>query len=101
LAAAALAVLAWHFASSPVRAQDSTTTFQTRLQELASQKTSFSVEFAKPLVSGESVWTIPQDGYSLGEVGDDFVCFSQPWNDGQRQRCTPFSNIVSVSFLTQ
>jgi hypothetical protein len=59
------------------------------------------VEFVKALVTGEATWTLPDDavGRHIGEVGDDYVCFSEPWNDTTRDRCTPFSNITGVSFV--
>lgn len=58
-------------------------------------------DFIVPLVTGERVWTLPDDTAkrSISSVGLDYVCFSEPWNDTSRERCTPFDNISSVTFL--
>jgi hypothetical protein len=57
-------------------------------------------DFIVPLVSGERVWTVPDDTAkrSISAVGTDYVCFSEPWNVGSRERCTTFSNISSITF---
>jgi hypothetical protein len=59
-----------------------------------------SFDFVVPLVSGERVWTVPDDTAkrSISAVGADYVCFSEPWNGGSRERCTTFSNISSITF---
>jgi hypothetical protein len=66
----------------------------------ASGKT-VTFDFIVPLVTGERVWTVPDDTTkrSISAVGLDYVCFSEPWNDGSRERCTPFNNVSSVTFL--
>ena len=58
-------------------------------------------DFIVPLVTGERVWTLPDETAkrSISAVGSDYVCFSEPWNDGSRERCTLFSNITSITFL--
>lgn len=58
-------------------------------------------DFIVPLVTGERVWTVPDDTAkrSISAIGVDYVCFSEPWNDGSRERCTPFDNISSITFL--
>jgi hypothetical protein len=60
-----------------------------------------SFDFIVPLVTGERVWTLPDDTAkrSISAVGADYVCFSEPWNAGSRERCTAFSNISSITFL--
>ncbi len=60
-----------------------------------------SFDFIVPLVTGERVWTLPDETAkrSISAVGSDYVCFSEPWNDGSRERCTLFSNITSITFL--
>ena len=57
-------------------------------------------DFIVPLASGERVWTLPDDTAkrSISAVGVDYVCFSEPWNAGSRERCTTFSNIASITF---
>ncbi len=58
-------------------------------------------DFIIPLVTGERVWTVPDEAAkrTISAFGLDYVCFSEPWNDGSRERCTPFSNISSITFL--
>lgn len=62
---------------------------------------SLTFDFIVPLVTGERVWTLPDDSIqrSISAIGADYVCFSEPWNAGSRERCTPFNNISSVTFL--
>lgn len=71
------------------------------LSDLAASGKSVTIEFAVPLVSGERTWIVPDANRSrqMVQVGADFVCFSEPWNNATRNRCTPFANIVSVSYL--
>ncbi len=71
------------------------------LTNLAASGKSVTIEFAVPLVSGERIWIVPDANRSrqMVQVGTDFVCFSEPWNNATRSRCTPFSNIVSVSYI--
>lgn len=58
-------------------------------------------DFVVPLVTGERVWSVPDGSANrtISAIGADYVCFSEPWNEGSRERCTPFSNIASVTFL--
>ena len=62
---------------------------------------SVTFDFIVPLVTGERVWILPDDTAkrAISVVGTDYVCFSEPWNAGSRERCTPFNNISSVTFL--
>ena len=57
-------------------------------------------DFVVPLVSGEHNWTMPDDNAhrDISAVGKDYICFSEPWNGGSRQRCTTLSNISSITF---
>src|SRR4051812_10547295 len=70
---------------------------------IASAKTSgkaITFDFIVPLITGERVWTLPDDTAkrSISAVGADYVCFSEPWNSGSRERCTGFNNISSITF---
>jgi hypothetical protein len=58
-------------------------------------------DFIVPLVTGERIWTIPDDSAkrNISAIGADYVCFSEPWNAGSRERCTAFNNISSITFL--
>ena len=96
-----------------VSAQTATPTAPANLNEAApnhlgelitsakSSEKAITFDFIVPLVTGERVWTIPDDSAkrSISAVGADYVCFSEPWNAGSRERCTPFSNISSITFL--
>lgn len=53
------------------------------------------VTLTTPLTNGQSL--LSSDTWSL-RVGVDYLCFGEPWNDGTRQHCTPFSNVAAVSF---
>jgi hypothetical protein len=55
--------------------------------------------FTMPIAPGQDsrVVTTSSDMYA----GDDYVCFVETWNDDLRHRCTPMSNIASVTFLEQ
>ena len=66
------------------------------------RKYSLTIEFVIPLITGERVWTLPdaKAKRNISVVGTDYMCFSEPWNDGVRQRCTPFTNIASFTYLT-
>ena len=62
--------------------------------------------FEHPLMDNEELfWEIPYrspDGEVsrwIGEIGNDFVCFYEQAGSTGVARCTPFSNIVSVSYL--
>lgn len=71
------------------------------LNEAIISEERITFDFIVPVVTGERVWTLPDDASKrvISAVGADYVCFSEPWNDGSRERCTPFSNIASVTFL--
>ena len=58
-------------------------------------------DFIVPLITGERVWTLPDDAAkrNISAIGADYVCFSEPWNAGSRERCTAFTNISSITFL--
>jgi hypothetical protein len=58
-------------------------------------------DFIVPLITGERVWTLPDEKAkrNISAVGADYVCFTEPWNEGNRERCTLFSNITSITFL--
>jgi len=65
-----------------------------------------SITFAIPLTDGEDTkWTLPytsEDGEIqriFGVIGDDFVCFYEIAGSLPVGRCTPYSNIVAVSWF--
>ena len=71
------------------------------LNSVKASDTPITFDFIVPLVTGERVWTLPDDATkrAISAVGLDYVCFSEPWNDGSRERCTPFSNVSGITFL--
>jgi hypothetical protein len=85
----------------PATAQDQAARdMRALLVKLTGDGAAITILFDKPLVSGEGVWTLPDAAMkrTIGEIGADFVCFSEPWNNTTRSRCTPFANITSVSY---
>lgn len=70
------------------------------LETLTANGAAITLLFDRPLVSGEGVWTLPDTAANrtISEIGADYVCFIEPWNTTTRVRCTPFSNITSISF---
>ncbi|MEO8607887.1 MAG: hypothetical protein ABI690_08405 [Chloroflexota bacterium] len=85
----------------PATAQDQPAREMHALLETLNQNGAvITLLFDKPLVSGEGVWTLPDvtANRAISEVGADYVCFTEPWNNTTRVRCTPFSNITSVSY---
>jgi Tat protein secretion system quality control protein TatD with DNase activity len=71
------------------------------LNRLSSENKSMTFQFDRPFLSGETLLTLPDSttaGRALAEIGLDYVCFSEPWNDTRRVQCTPYSNIIGVSY---
>ena len=113
MAAITVVVLTLGLVVAVVSAQTATPTAAANLNEAApnhfgelinsakSSEKAITFDFIVPLVTGERVWTIPDDSAkrSISAVGADYVCFSEPWNAGSRERCTPFNNISSITFL--
>lgn len=97
LAAAALFTLT--LVSRPAAAQPPGATMRALLERLRASGQPVTVQFAVPLVSGEATWTLPDArlNRTIADIGDDYICFSEPWNDETRTRCTPFFNIVGVT----
>lgn len=82
-------------------AADSPAHFSDLIKAAQASGKPITFDFVVPLVSGERNWTMPDDNAhrELSAVGADYVCFSEPWNGGNRQRCTSFSNITSITFV--
>lgn len=61
---------------------------------------SVTLQFERPFMGGETLLTLPDAEFDrqLFSVGDDYLCVSEPWNDTRRLHCTPFANVVSVSY---
>jgi hypothetical protein len=75
--------------------------FSDLLTSAKASNKAITFDFIVPLVTGERVWTLPDDSAkrSISAIGADYVCFSEPWNAGSRERCTTFSNISSITIL--
>jgi hypothetical protein len=63
-------------------------------------------KFNQPLMdTGETLWEIPYYSQEedivrwIGEIGNDYLCFYERAGSAVVIRCTPFSNIVAVSYL--
>jgi hypothetical protein len=87
--------------SKPTFAQD-TQSLQMHelLNRLQGENKPLTFLFDRPFLSGETLLTVPDTnlGRELGEIGANYVCFSEPWNNTRRIQCTPYSNIVSVTY---
>jgi hypothetical protein len=94
-------VVITNLVARPTAAQESSSRMRALLESLRDSETSLTIEFVRPLVSGESTWTLPDEtaGRRIAEVGEDYVCFSEPWNDSFRNRCTPLTNLVTISYI--
>jgi hypothetical protein len=87
--------------SKPTAAQDAQSAdMHQLLQRLSAADKPITFLFDRPFLSGETLLTVPDDtlGRELGEIGANYVCFSEPWNNTRRVQCTPYSNIVSVTY---
>lgn len=95
----AAAVLAFGLANRPAVAQDRAS-LRGLLETLKGGPNPVTIQFAVPLVAGENTWILPDQRFNrtIGEIGEDYVCFSEPWNNTTRLRCTPFGNIIGVTF---
>jgi hypothetical protein len=89
------------------QAQNVAGDFRTRmvgLWERQSANSSFVVhfQFHTALIVGESTWSIgdPADTSRrvISEIGTDYVCFTENYSPSTYTRCTPFTNIASVSY---
>ncbi|MBC8100614.1 MAG: hypothetical protein H7Y11_14320 [Armatimonadetes bacterium] len=77
------------------QAQAAEQSFAALLQTLSATQTEFTVYFVQPLATGERSRTFGAD--ATLNIGVDYFCFSELWNNQDRQHCLPFSNIVSVT----
>lgn len=98
-AAVALAVT-FGLANRPTSAQDNPEQLQGLLESLKASGAPITIQFQSPLVPGETTWTLPDTRFNrtIADIGTDYICFSEPWNSTTRQRCTPFENILGVTF---
>lgn len=55
--------------------------------------------FSAPLAATGERSRLIEDAAQL-ELGDDYLCFSEAWNNGQRKTCTPLSNLSSLTFTS-
>lgn len=70
--------------------------FRSLIEGTSAAGKGFTIEFAVALSTGERRRDFTHEPL---RVGDDYFCFGEPWNDGLRFNCTPFANIVSLTFL--
>lgn len=76
-------------------------------QEISDSEREVFFEFVHPLIGDETQWTIPdiesEGGYikhAISEIGEDYICFDERLGEIIMQRCTPFTNIASVSYIS-
>jgi hypothetical protein len=96
------ALVGFSLNARPTQAQNANTTMRALLERLNSGDGKFTVQFHTPLAPGETVWGLPGGEPTqrhISEIGDDYVCFTEQWNNSTRDRCTPFSNIASISYI--
>ncbi len=93
VAAVVLVAVAWVSAQAINQREGD---FLTLIQNLSAQGKPVTFLFDRPITG--TTTTLSTDS-AQASVGADYVCFATPWNDGEvRQFCTPFSNIISVTF---
>jgi hypothetical protein len=92
-----LLVVSAAFAASTFQQETTPATDQFRglIEDLRGRGATFSVEFAASLPTGERSRSFSAEPI---RVGDDYFCFGEPWNNQTRYHCTPFDNIISVTF---
>ena len=91
------AALAFVLASGQsAQAQTSPSSLRGMLESLSG--TPFVMRFASPVAGALDV-SLSDKSHQIEIIGDDYVCFSEPWNDTRRTYCTPFANVTSVSFV--
>jgi hypothetical protein len=94
---------------SQSEASDSSAKISLLLKQLDQDGKQILFRFTIPLVADETVWAIPdeiqgdEDEISryISDIGDDYICFDELAGQAYSIRCTPFSNIVSISYLNQ
>jgi hypothetical protein len=72
--------------------------FSSLLADLAASNRTVMLEFITPLNGQERTATVDAGALRLGL---DYLCIAEPWNQGQRQTCTPMSNIASVTYVEE
>lgn len=82
----------------PAEAQSGSATFRARMELLNGGSVPFVVRFTAPVAGAFDV-SLSDNSRQIDEIGDDYFCFSEPWNDTRRSYCTPFTNVTSVSFV--
>lgn len=95
--------------STQAKVSDSASNMRSLLEQLHKDKRQILFQFAIPLVADEVLWDIPdvnvsdedQVSRSISNIGDDYICFDELAGQANSIRCTPLSNIVSVSYLNQ
>lgn len=66
------------------------------IQTQLEQERTVDFLFAQPITG--TVRTVSSSDAQV-TVGADYVCFGTPWNNGSREYCVPFANVVSVTFV--
>lgn len=93
--------------SNKVAAQEQKLNMSNLFSRLHENEVEVLFQFAIPLVSDQNVWIVPDgiDGLDdeitihIADIGEDYICFRMRSGQAIDVRCTPFSNIASISYL--
>ena len=85
----------WLLPKESLQSQQSTENMRVMIQDLTARGKQMVFTFAEPVAPNLTIYET--NGQDL-RIGDDFVCISEPWNSDRRYRCTPYSNVVSITF---
>lgn len=76
---------------------NTTASYRALLEDVIARDTLVIIGFAAPLGVSNETSRMIENARSI-ELGGDYLCFNERWNNGVRKTCTPFSNVVSLTF---
>lgn len=85
-------------AQAPGPGLDFAPNLYTLLGNLREADSAVTLNFAEPMMDGNRSVTVNAQAITAGV---DYLCYSEPWNDGLRYHCTPYNNVVGFSFIDQ
>lgn len=72
------------------------TTLAGMLQKLQTEDREITLTFVLSPLPSENTLTLSARALQIGE---DYLCFAENWNNAMRSYCTPFTNIAHFRFL--
>lgn len=82
---------------STTDAQPAPDSMQTMINALVDDNVLITFTLRDPLAPNLNTFDVRGAGV---RAGTDHVCFNEPWGDEQiRWRCTPYSNVISLTFV--